>query len=223
MNLRISNYAPVSMTEIDHDKLSLGVLQGYAAPERGPKPCRLELVCGGKLVAIADASGFSKTAHAKGVRFGWCRFDMNGLTLTGALDEVAELRCIISGRVVHDFRAKSFASSFPVRKPLALSAFRTLIGELHGCSSLEQIAPFTERYRELHGDRAFLEALYLYLHTRKVSGIEVDSFLRHLPEKWTVADCWHIITSSDEFVRCQRYALPGIFASGFTFGLELLG
>jgi hypothetical protein len=222
MGYSMRSYAPVHESEIDRTEIARGFIQGYAAPKRGPKWCRLELVSGGKLVAVADACGYSEIARANGVRFGWCRFDMGGLAVAGALAELVQIRCAISGALVAEFEAEALVGAVPKRQPLTLSALCAFISELRGCSSLEQISPFAERYREIHAEKAFVEALYVYLLKRRPSAREVDDFLRDLPEGWNVGDCWKKMTSSPEFARRPSKILPGGFDPGFSFGLELL-
>jgi hypothetical protein len=183
----------------------------------------LELVAGEQIVSVADACGFSEPAHAKGVRLGWCRFDMGGLFIAGALNGMVNLRCAVSGNLIEAFNLAALAPAPTSRPFLSLSELRAYISELSGCSDLHQIAPLAEWYRRQHGDRSFVGASYLYLHNRQASGEEIDSFLHSLPSGWGIMDCWEKITSSPEYMRRTISILPGVFSPGFPFGLELLG
>jgi hypothetical protein len=223
MQHRLSSHAPVHEAKIDRDLLATGVIQGFAAPERGPNPCRLELVAGGQVVSVANANGFSEMAQAAGVRFGWCRFDLVGLSMAGALGETAHLRCAISGNLIESIDLEALTLA-PVRRP-ALSApkLKTYISGLSGCSQLRQIMPFGEWYRAHRGESAFIDASYNYLHGRHADGEEISIFMRTLPEGWGVMDCWDKIVESQEYADRRNWELCGVFSPGFPFGRELFG
>ena len=221
MRDKASIYAPVSAAEIEPSSIAGGVVQGYAAPERGRRPCLLEMVGGSSVVAVARACGFSDAALKAGVRFGWCRFDLGGLTVAAAFGETVQVRCAISGATIASWPPEQLnrSEARPRRASLQVAGLRMFIEELSGCSELIQVEPIAQLFRAEHGDQAFIEASYMYLHKRLPNVSERHHFFDDLPVDWTVTACWEKIVSSNEFITKRRFPLPGVFTSGFPFGL----
>lgn len=222
MKLKSGIYAPVHKAEINHDLIAYDIIHGFAAPLRGPNPCRVELISEGQIISVADACGFSDIAWAAGLRFGWCSFRLGGLSTASALGSEVYLRCSVSGNLIEQFDPETLTFSSDKKPELSVLELRKFIGDLFGCVELDHIVPFADRYRKKYGDYAFIEASYTYLHNRKPGYVEVNEFLENLPKYWSITDCWQIVTESAEYASRRNKALPGIFSVDFPFGLELL-
>jgi hypothetical protein len=222
MTTLITKYAPVDQVEIDPSSIEEGVLRGYAAPNRGPKPCLLELVAGRTVLALAPACGFSKKALLANVRFGWCGFELGGLTVAGAFGETVQVRCAVSGDVIDSWIPEKLLLQLlaETRGPIIrVIELQEVMRGFSGCSDLSQIVPFAEQFRSSHDDRDFVNASYLYLHKRRASDEELDDFVAHLPADWDSAVCWNRIVNSDEFTSQRRFPVPGVFSAAFPYGL----
>ena len=214
--MSVMNYAPVS---IFSGEIVDGVLEGYAAPERGLLPCSVGLFSGETAVSYARATRFSEEAEASGVRLGWCGFRLPGLAQALALEGAVEVRCGVTNAVLLKPAidvSKVERSSRLVRQ-VSLTEFLTLVRSEDACPDVARLAIFASDHARRHGDRSFLHAAYQTLLGREPDSaimavwngdsLDIDEIERLLSD----------MVESDELQGRAVQGIPGPFQSSFKF------
>lgn len=198
-------------------------IMGFAAPLKGRKPCAVELVVGTEVIAFSKAGRLSLQAYAAGLRFGWCGYELFGLSEAIAIDGDITVRCAVHGNVLHRYD-RSAIEKAPQAGPVTLSA-RELLQELrltNGTSDLKYILPFLKRYSSTHGTRDIVEALYRYIFRRSADESGLKTWTDRINEGTTPE---HIAETLWSLAKYENSSVPpvlqGPFEPGFTFGLEL--
>lgn len=219
--MSVLNYAPVS---IFSGEIVSGVLEGYAAPERGLLPCSVGLFSGETAVSYARATRFSEEAEASGVRLGWCGFRLPGLAQALALEGAVEVRCGVTNAVLlrPTVDVSMIERSSRLVREVSLTEFLTLVRSEDASPDVARLAIFGFDHARRHGRRSFLHAAYQTLlgrepddptmAARNGDSLDIDAVERILSN----------IIASVEFRRRTVQGIPGPFQSSFKFDRGLL-
>lgn len=196
---------------------------GFAAPTGGQKPCAVELVVGAETIAFSKAGRFSQAAYSAELRYGWCGFQLSGLSEAIALEGVVAVRCAVSGEVLHQFNREEVETLRGVEAG-SLSAMG-LLRELrlsNGTTNLKHVLPFLNRYASTHGARDVVEVLYRYLLRRSADESGMQTWACRIEggtPAWQIAEAiWDIAQHEKPLV---SPVLEGPFEPGFAFGRQL--
>ncbi|CAL1692998.1 hypothetical protein MMB232_03181 [Brevundimonas subvibrioides] len=212
-------YAPVAVFEIlsQSDRLS-----GLAAPRAGVKPAALRLEAGGDVICVVRASRFSDEASTRGLRFGWCGFELPGLARALAISSDVTVRChatnetllkLVAGPDVFDAAARQGTIL-----DLAAIMERGSAGER---ADVEHILPFAIDHRTRLGFHSFIEATYQMI----VGRLPTDSERRKLEQKTATGEGVEKLLrklADDRRKSGYPFKLPGPFHSAFRYDRGLL-
>lgn len=151
-------YAPVAMFEIlsQTDRLL-----GIAAPRAGVKPAALRLEAGSDLISVVRASRFSPDASARGLRFGWCGFELPGLALALAIGSDITVRCHATREVLSVLRLGPDVFDAAAKRTTLLDVGAVMnLGAAGERADVEQILPFAIDHNTRVGYHSFIEATY---------------------------------------------------------------
>jgi hypothetical protein len=222
--MRADKFAPVDSFELLQDPIPSGVLRGIATPVSGPKPCALALVAGEATIATSAAMGFSQGAAERGIRQGWCAFQIGGLHQAVALGHDVELRCIVSGQVQIRWEGSALAASLTPPRPkyLAFSDLRTVLRGFDACTDLQQVLPFALELARISGSRTVRRASYQYFLERPPEPAVEAERPPDLVTAQAVLKLWSDLSQSPEHRALDRQFLPGPFDPRFPFSLHAL-
>ncbi len=216
-------FAPTAAFACDPANLDGGALTGFAAPDGGPDPCLVELVCGGETLSMARAVGYSHSAAEGGLRLGWCAFVLGGLTSARSPEEAVEIRCALTARTLAAFSPRDLAGrSDRERERTTVLGLRSFLGRLYGCLDVEQIRPFYEPFIAANTIRDCVKAAYEYFLRRTPSEIEIEGLAPHVPHPLTMDWIARLFIECDEFKAGPGFPLPGPFDPGFPFDRGVL-
>jgi hypothetical protein len=198
------------------------VAVGFAAPRSGIFPCAVTLSAGKDTLGVAKAARYSAEALNAGFRFGWCGFRVDGLERAAALHGIVEIRCTASGRVLAGWPSIDLLSTSHLQRPkpfLSVSDLRFVVKSAYGCVEPSHLEAFAQRFRQLRGDYALVEATYRWLLQRSPSSPEINDMIRGLGPKWDFLTVSERIMSSKEFATFKDFVAPGPFEANFPFDL----
>jgi hypothetical protein len=197
---------------------------GYAAPETGIHPCLLHLKSDGRVIAAGEAVGFSEDARKKGLRAGWCGFELLGPDMARALGAVVTVECAVSGRVLHTLPSSPPSKEVARDRSTSLMTVEDILAlarNYASAPSIEALTPFARRHSQVAGFDSLIEASYLSLLGRDASpdDLQVWRFLNADPngERRLLES----LAGSEEF-KIRNVALPGPYQSAFVWNRDLL-
>ena len=217
--------AAVHIFRASDDALSLGRVEGYAAPDGGLRPCAVGLFAAGQVIATARAVRFSRTARDEELRQGWCGFSIGGIAQALAFGADPELRCLVSDRILVQWRGDDLVASLapPAPRSITVAGLRERLQMEGGCRDIRQVLPFAADLAQSRGPRAFLDASYRYLNERALDDAGAAGFMDEVesgPD--ALMRVWDVMRSADEFRARKRHVLAGPFDPSFPFPLGAL-
>lgn len=219
---KISTYAPVAVFELqDQNGLS-----GIAAPRSGLAPCLIRLSSDDTPIAFGRATRLNPAAETRGLRQGWCGFEIAGLRQAFAVGDDVRLSCGVSGETLAQlpFDPGLFSPEGSAPRTLTTLDLTRLARGGEMCASVGDLMPFALAHYRTFGERAFIEASY-------------QTLLRRWPEssapgcgdadsgnlEMVVAAWLYSLADSDEFLNLWAAEIPGPFHQAFRYDRSLLG
>lgn len=206
-------YAPVSGA--DEIRLVGPKLTGLAYPAQGPLCCALQLVSGDIVVRVVRADKFSENALGKGLRDGWCGFEVEPVDADFIFSDVLTLCCAISLKSLFVLRYNSWALKRKAQ-PMALrvDSLETLLNDASPRAACDGAAYWAllERSTKSDDNRLFLERLYLALLGRSIDGEALNFYLQLLRNGVGRQVAFNEVANSEEFASKVR----GRFLSPFS-------
>ena len=151
-------YARVALFEVSSqtDRLC-----GIAPPRAGIKPTALRLQAGSDLISVVRASRFSADAATRGLRFGWCGFELPGLAQALAIGSDVTVRCQASGDVLAILKLGPEVFDAAVQQVATMDIAGVMnLGAAGERAEVEQILPFAIDHKNRLGFHSFIEATY---------------------------------------------------------------
>jgi hypothetical protein len=219
---KASTYSPVATFEL-HKRS--GKLAGFAAPAKGVSPCLIRLSSDDASIAFARATRHDADAARRGLRYGWCGFEIAGLRQAFAIGDTVRLSCGVTGETLAEipFDASLFEAVTVTSRTLSVGDLTRLVRSGEMCADVDDLVPFAVSHYQHHGARAFVEASYQTLLRRwpdaTAPGVgDVDSESLEL----AVAIYLRSMADSDEFQNQWSAELPGPYHDAFRFDRRLL-
>lgn len=219
---KISTYAPVAVFELqDQNGLS-----GIAAPRGGLAPCLIRLSSDDTPIAFGRATRLNPAAATRGMRQGWCGFEIAGLRQAFAVGDDVRLSCGVSGETLAQlsFDQRLFSSEPSTPHTLTTLDLTRLARGGEMCASVGDLMPFALAHYRTFGERAFMEAGYQTLFRRwpdnDAPGLG-DASSSTL--EMSVAAWLYNLADSDEFLDLWAAEIPGPFHQAFRYDRSLLG
>lgn len=218
-----STYAPVATFEL-HQRP--GQLAGFAAPAKGGLPCLIRLSSDDASIAFTRATRHDEAAATRGLRHGWCGFEIPGLRQAFAVGDTVRLSCGVSGDVLANipFDETLFQAFKVPSHTLSVVDLIRLVSGGDLCADVDDLLPFAVAHHQKHGARAFIEATYQTLLRRwpdqDAPGLgETDGGTLEL----AAAVYLRKMIDSDEFQKVWSAQIPGPYHDDFRYDRALLG
>lgn len=214
---KTSIYSPVAAFELHQQP---GVLAGFAAPARGLSPCLIRLSADEAPIAFTRATRHDPEAAARGLRHGWCGFEMAGLRQAFAIGDAVRLSCGVSGETLVQipFDPALFQPQPVTARTLSVHDLTRLVRAGEMCADVDQLLPFALAHHQKYGARAFIEAAHQTLLRRWPDSSDPD--LEEIPgasTEETVALYLHSLVEGLEFSSLWLAEIPGPFHDNFRF------
>ena len=212
-------YAPVALFEVS---CQTDRLCGIAAPRAGIKPTALRLEAGSEIVSVVRASRFSADAMARGLRSGWCGFELPGLARALAIGSDVTVRCHASGDVVSVLKLGPEVFDAAARRAVVMDVAAVMaLGEAGERAEVEQILPFAIDHKARLGFHSFIEATYQMILGRLPTDAERRKIEPKLGSDEAVEKLLRKL-SDDSKRGGGLLRLPGPFHSAFRYDRGLL-
>ncbi len=212
-------YAPVALFEVSSqtDRLC-----GIAAPRAGAKPSALRLEANSALVSVVRASRFSTDAATRGLRFGWCGFELPGLAQALTIGSDITVRCHASGDVLSVLKLgpNVFDAAAGRARVMDVAAVMNL-GAAGERAEVEQILPFAIDHHTRLGFHSFIEATYQMILGRLPTDAERTKIEPKLGSSEGIEKLLRKLSGSSKR-SCGLLGLPGPFHSAFRYDRGLL-
>lgn len=220
---KIATYASVATFELqDHG----GTVSGFAAPKAGVAPCLIKLSSDDTPIAFGRATRLNRGAATRGLRQGWCGFELAGLRQAFAVGDDVRLTCGVSGETLAQlpYSPSLFPPEPVTTRTLSTTDLTRLARSGEMCADVDDLVPFATAHYQSFGSRAFVEASYQTLLRRwpdnSAMGVE-DADGEAL--EMAVTMYLRGIADSDEFQNLWVAEIPGPFHQAFRYDRSLLG
>lgn len=220
---KIATYSPVASFEL-HDRT--GSLSGFAAPKNGIAPCLLKLSSDNTPITFGRATRLNAIAASRGLRQGWCGFEISGLRQAFAIGDDVRVTCAVSGETLAQlsFDAALFSSEPAATRTLKTADLTRFARGGEMCADVDDLLPFAMAHYQAFGARAFIEASYLTILRRwpdltapDIVGADEDTI------DMVLAIWLRDLVDSDEFQNQWAAEIPGPFHQAFRYDRSLLG
>lgn len=220
---KINTYAPVAEFKL-HDVSE--TVSGFAAPKSGPAPCLVKLSSDDTSIVFGRASRFDALAAGRGLRQGWCGFDLSGLRQAFAIGDDVRLSCGVSGETLAQLTLAPtlFQAAPAAPQTLSVLDITRLARSGEMCVDVDDLVPFAAAHFRAFGERALVEATYQTLLRRWPDGnaagigdVEADSL------EIAVGVYLRTMVESSEFKNLWAAEIPGPFHHAFRYDRSLLG
>ena len=198
---------------------------GYAQPSGGgTQPCMVSLFADDVPISYGRAARFSPGAAAEGRRRGWCGFVLPGRTLAMGLGDNVQIRCMATGRVLHQpsFDAELFVQ--PGQDPAQISVIDmiALVRQGESCVDLDQFVQFGKFHLHRHGMHSFLHATYQMFFGRDADNEVINAWLNADDPSSEVTVLLEGVIDSEEYQSKPFPLLPGPFQSQFRYDRDFI-
>lgn len=215
-------YSPVETFQLDDPG---EVLTGYAAPRGNGLACLLVMSSQNRPIFHARATIYSGTAHAKGLRSGWCGFEIPGVAQAFAVGDAVNLSCGVSGQVLADiaFDPRLFAERRQTSITLTAQDVIRHARQPEMAPDLDHVLPFAIGHFKKFGQRALIEATFMtFLRRWPEPGAKMSED-PEMTDDELIADFLIAVSTSDEATSYWGDGVPGPFNPFFHFDRPGLG
>jgi hypothetical protein len=192
-----------------------GWMRGWAYPRSGPRCCALGLYNEGSLVFALRCDRFNKEAANRGLRDGWCGFELCLDPEFFIESDRVVIRCLRSGVELAKIEFGQVGATRRATTPQR-STVELLITEAEsGLFEIEPYLPMIERLAARMSDEKFVIFLFRFLLRHVPKDEKLAAYVRKLRSAQSYKDIIDEIRGSADFRRYRNSALPNVFSEAF--------
>jgi hypothetical protein len=193
-----------------------GWMRGWAYPQTGSRCCALGLYNDAALIFALRCDRFSQEAADRGIRDGWCAFELRVGPELFVQSDRATIRCLRSGVELGAVeRGSQWPASHSARKLEHGTVEKLMAGDEHGIFAIEPYLPVIERLAIHLSDENLGAFLFRFLLRRTPDEEGLAIYTRQLRAGVPCMNIMDELMNSDEYKKLKNVPFPNVFSEDF--------